>query len=83
MFSPDGRISETVDTLGGLQLVMFTEELKSGIDLLNQRTGLSLTVGRERVSTASMAIPQQHLDRAREMLDPEYEMLRQMKAKTV
>jgi hypothetical protein len=83
MFSPDGRVSETVDTLGGLQLVMYTEELKSGIDLLNQRTGLSLEVGRERVSTASLAIPQQHLDRAREMLDPEYEMLRLMKAKTV
>jgi hypothetical protein len=80
MFSPDGLISETVDTLGKLQLVLYTEELQPGIDLLNKRTGQSLAVGRERVSTATLAIPQTHLDRAREMLDPEYEMLRQMKA---
>jgi hypothetical protein len=78
MFSPTGGVSETVDTLGKLQFVMYTEELAAGIQLLRERTGLKLDVGRERVSSASMEIPQSQLDRAREMLDPEYEMLRQL-----
>lgn len=80
MFSPTGSVSETVATLGGLQLVMHTDSLDAGIELLEQRTGLSLKVGRERVSSASLEIPEAELARAREMLEPEYEMLGQLEA---
>jgi hypothetical protein len=78
MFSPTGGVSETVDTLGTFHLVIHTKTLGAGVEILKKRTGVTLDVGHQRVSSASIEIPQSQLDRAREMLEPEYEMLHQL-----
>jgi hypothetical protein len=77
MFSPDGGVSETVDVLGRMNLVMHTESLTAGIDALRERTGVSLEIRHERTS-AVLEFPEPELERARAMLAPEYEMLRQL-----
>jgi hypothetical protein len=82
MFSPTGSVSETVDTLGRMQLVMHTESLADGVELLRQKTGVRLNVGRERATAASIEIPESELSQARLLLEPEYEMLRQLNPAT-
>jgi len=79
MFSRDGGVSETVDVLGRMNLVMHTESLSAGIDVLRESTGVSLEIGHERTTgAATLEFPEPELDRARALLAPEYEMLRQL-----
>jgi hypothetical protein len=78
MFSPSGEVSETVDVLGNLQLVMRTESIDAGVEALCEMTGLRLDVGHQRTTLVSEEIAPAELDEARERLEPEYEMLRQI-----
>jgi hypothetical protein len=79
MFSPTGDVSETVDTLGKLDLVMHTEEIQKGVAQLEALTGIKLDVGHKRSTPSdSQTIPEHALERARSMLSSEYEMLRQL-----
>ncbi|MGA2837808.1 MAG: sulfotransferase family 2 domain-containing protein [Acidimicrobiales bacterium] len=80
MFSPVGDVSETVDVLGNLNLVMRTESIESGVESLREMTGISLDVGHKRTTLASEEIEPEELEEARERLEPEYEMLRQIEA---
>ncbi len=57
MFSPTGSVSETVDVLGALQLVIRMEALTAGIEQLRKRTGLPLDVGHEQRLVCSTGDP--------------------------
>ena len=78
MFSPRGDISETVEVLGNLDLVMRTESIGSGVEELQDMTGIGLDVGHKRTTLASEEFTPEELEEARERLEPEYEMLRQI-----
>lgn len=78
MFSPVGDVSETVDELGKLQLVMRTDAIADGVDALTEQTGLRLSVGHQRSTVVSEELTESELDHARVVLESEYEMLEQL-----
>jgi Sulfotransferase family len=78
-FSSSGTAAEAVEEIGQLDLVMRTESLAGGIDALSAATGVHLDVGHVRASTSSgVDITESELDRARNLLIPEYDVLAQL-----
>lgn len=80
MFSAAYDIQQALQRIAACSCVMFTEDYDAGVALLSERLGLSLAARRERVTgSRTLLSPGEH-DRLREMLEPEYELLRQLRA---
>jgi hypothetical protein len=59
---------------------LFTEDYSAGVDALGQRLGLRLEARHERVTGQRTPLSPDEYDRLRQMLEPEYELLRQLRA---
>ena len=75
MFSRHEDISEAAGQALRCDAVLFTETLEEDVTNLGRRLGLNLPVARERESIAPTDISEAQIERARELLDPEYQFL--------
>jgi len=79
MFSRGFSVAEAVETILSCSSVMFTEEFEVGLTALAKRLELPLEARRERATRARPSISDAERERLREMLEPEYEMIRQLR----
>ena len=79
MFSESGSVSEAVDRLGKLDVVMRIEEFGGDLPRLEAALQLRLSLARERSSFFHFKPTESHRSRLEDILQPEYEMLRQIR----
>jgi hypothetical protein len=79
MFSPTFNVAEAADRIGRCSWVFFTEDYTSGLDGLAGRLQLPLQGHRQRVTGGLHSIPSSGHDRLRELLEPEYELVTQLR----
>jgi hypothetical protein len=79
MFSPTFDVAEAVDRIGRCSYAFVTEEYESGVAGLARRLDLPLSDRRENVTRAPAKLGDEDLARLRELLEPEYAMIRQLK----
>lgn len=78
MFSRRYDVSEAVDRLLGCSAVLRTETFDADLAALGRRLALPLVSRHDRVSGSATAPTAAELDRLREELEPEYELLRRL-----
>ena len=74
-FSTTFDVPEAADRIGRCSSVLFTESFATGLDALAGRLGLPLTQYRARVSGDRSELTDLQLDRLRDRLTPEYDLL--------
>jgi hypothetical protein len=80
MFSSRLDIDEAAQRIVGCSCVLFTEEYDAGVADLADRLGVHLQSRRERVTGHRSPLAPGEQDRLRQMLEPEYELLRRLEA---
>jgi hypothetical protein len=75
MFSKTFSVEEALDRIARLSHVMFTEEFAAGVGELNRKTALKLAPVHTRKTGYKAEISEKSLERLRDMLAPEYELL--------
>jgi len=75
MFSEQYSVDQASERLEGLDAVLFTESMAAGVENLREQTGLDLTMLHKRKSQHVVDLDPQTLQRLREKLQPEYELL--------
>jgi hypothetical protein len=78
MFSSAFSVDEAVERLSRCSLVLENRRLNEGLAELSDRLGVRLEPRRERVTSAHTELKPDELDRLRELLEPEYQMLEQL-----
>lgn len=81
MFSRTYDVAAAVERILGCSWIMFTDEYDAGLAALARRLALPLAPRRDRSSTVATDVPGPEHDRLREMLDPEYELLGQVRTR--
>ena len=79
MFSASYDVEEAVDRAARLSHYFFARDFQSGIDKLNNKTGLALKPVHVHKSAYQEDIPEDALVRLRDMLDSEYRFLERVK----
>lgn len=79
-FSTRLDIDEAGERIAGCSVVFTTEGFAQGLSDLGQRLSLPLTVHRARVTGTRSQPAAAQVERLREMLEPEYELLRRLAA---
>jgi hypothetical protein len=74
-FSPSFDVEEAAEGVRSCSYVFTNERYEEGLAGLSERLALPLTTRRERVTRRSDPLPATHLDRLREVLQPEYALL--------
>lgn len=80
VFSAGYDVGQAVERIAACSCVLFTEDYSAGVDALGQRLGLRLEARHERVTGQRTPLSPDEYDRLRQMLEPEYELLRQLRA---
>ena len=80
MFSASFDIGEAVDRIGRCSHVHFVEDNDAGVAELGRRLGLPLVARRERVTGDRSELTGPECDRLRQLLEPEYELLRRVRS---
>jgi hypothetical protein len=80
VFSAGYDVGQAVERIAACSCVMFTEDYDAGVEALGQRLGLDLQARHERVTGQRTALSPGEEDRLRQMLEPEYALLRQLYA---
>jgi Sulfotransferase domain len=75
MFSPRFDVSEAVDNLSSVDLVMRFESYASDLEVLSGKIDRSLVPYHRRVSSFAFELSPESEERARELLKPEYDFL--------
>jgi hypothetical protein len=81
MFSPTFDVPAATERIVGCSWVMFTDEYESGLSALAQKLSLALAPRRDRATKVVKDLPVPEGDRLREMLDPEYQMLAEVRTR--
>ena len=79
MFSPSFAVDEAVQRIAGCSCVLFTETFESGLAALAQRLALPLISRRDRATRAREPISSAEREQLRDVLEPEYNLLRQLR----
>lgn len=79
MFSPSYNIAEAVERIGQCSAVSFTEQFGDGLQLLGQQLQLPLTERHERRFAFEYTPSANELDQAREILEPEDQLIAEVK----
>ncbi len=80
MFSERFDVSEATDRIAACSSVLFTEGFGEGLARLGRRLELPLEVQRARVTECRSSLSDEQMERLRSRLDPEYELLRRLRA---
>lgn len=75
MFSRTFDVSAATERILACSSVLFTEEYDAGLSSLGRRLSLALEARRDRASVPDTAVPAAEYERLRDLLDPEYRML--------
>jgi hypothetical protein len=78
MFSRSFSVAEATDGIARCSCVLFTEHYESGLTALARRLSLPLALRRARATRTRVSLPDTQLEHLRELLEPEYELLRQL-----
>jgi hypothetical protein len=78
MFSQDFSVSEAVDVVNNCNCVFRTEDYPSGILRLSNALGLPLTMRHSHKIIRNVDIQDSEIDYLRDLMTPEYELLRQL-----
>jgi hypothetical protein len=83
MFSADFDVAEAVERIAACSHVHFVEDNASGVAALGRRLGLPLASRRERVTGSRTELKVDELNRLRDLLAPEYDMMGRLRAEGV
>ncbi len=77
-FSPSFSVAEATERISACSAVLFTETYEPGLAALATRLALPLELRRDRTTRAPSSISSEEREQLREMLEPEYDLLRQL-----
>ncbi len=77
-FSPSFSVAEAAERISECSAVLFTETYEPGLAALATRLDLPLELRRDRATRAPSSISSSERDQLREILEPEYDLLRQL-----
>lgn len=80
MFSRSFDIDEAVQNIVNLNFVMFTEDFANGLNELSERLDLKLELYHGKSGYDPVQVGDEEEKRLRDMLEPEYRLLRHVKA---
>jgi len=71
-------VSEAADRITACSSVFFTEDYATSLPRLGERLGIELPVLRARVTGARSELSEQQVERLRQRMEPEYELLKRL-----
>jgi len=75
MFSRELNVEEALESLMGVNTVVMMQDFNAGISKLAKDLDFKLEASRANVTKSQLPIEQSSLDKARELLQPEYDLL--------
>ncbi len=79
MFSADFDVSEAVERASQCSMLFFNEDYDRGLAELSRRLQLPLEIRHDRAGGTKAALSSDELDRLRTLLEPEYQLIEQLR----